>query len=246
MNHDEYIRNNNSKIAVLMIHGILGTPRHFDCLLSAFPSDWDIYNILLDGHGGSVDDFSKSSMEKWKEQTEKTVCNLCKKYDKIVILAHSMGTLLSLSALLKKPCKIKCLFLLNVPLKMHLAPSAVMNSVKVIFDRIDPNNSKEMSVKNACSITTTKKLWKYIYWIPRYLELFKLASIISSNIDKIRVPCHIFQSKNDELVSLSSLRELKKNKDFKINMLKFSGHFSYDKKDICFIRNYIKRISNTL
>ena len=54
--------------AVLMVHGIVGTPRHFDWLIPEFDETWSVYNILLDGHGGSVDDFAETSMKKWKEQ----------------------------------------------------------------------------------------------------------------------------------------------------------------------------------
>lgn len=67
--HEEYIRKiPGSKMAVLMIHGIAGTPDHFKPFVSLFPDDWSVYNILLDGHGGGVKDFSATSMEKWKKQ----------------------------------------------------------------------------------------------------------------------------------------------------------------------------------
>ena len=63
MNHDEYIREvDGAKTAVLMIHGIFGTPRHFDDIVNLAPKDWSVYNILLDGHGKGVREFSASSI----------------------------------------------------------------------------------------------------------------------------------------------------------------------------------------
>ena len=54
MNHQEYIREiPGAKTAVLMLHGIAGTPDHFEMLLPLVPADWSIYNILLDGKNRS-------------------------------------------------------------------------------------------------------------------------------------------------------------------------------------------------
>ena len=66
--HRSYIHQpEHARKAVLMIHGICSTPRHFDWLLPSFDDSWAVYNILLDGHGGSVQDFAHSSMEIWKK-----------------------------------------------------------------------------------------------------------------------------------------------------------------------------------
>ena len=66
MAHQEYIRIvPGSKYAVLMLHGILGTPDHFRELLPLVPENWSVHALLLDGHGGAVEDFSHTSMEKW-------------------------------------------------------------------------------------------------------------------------------------------------------------------------------------
>ena len=45
---------------MLFVHGIVGTPRHFDFLIDVVPSTVSIYNILLDGHGYGVRDFSRT------------------------------------------------------------------------------------------------------------------------------------------------------------------------------------------
>ena len=66
MDHRAYIRIvEDSDTAVLMIHGIAGSPAHFRDLIPVIPADWSVYNILLDGHGGTVSDFSRTSMKKW-------------------------------------------------------------------------------------------------------------------------------------------------------------------------------------
>mgnify|MGYP002425729728 CR=1 FL=1 len=56
------------RIAILFIHGILGTTSHFEPFLSLVPPNWSICNLSLKGHGGSVKDFSQASMTEWKQQ----------------------------------------------------------------------------------------------------------------------------------------------------------------------------------
>ena len=79
--HKTYIRDVNSgDTAVLFIHGFLGSPKHFEPFYTCVPDDFAIYNILLDGHGKTVQDFSNTSMEKWKKQVDDTVNDILKKY----------------------------------------------------------------------------------------------------------------------------------------------------------------------
>ena len=71
MAHNEYIREvPGSDTVVFCIHGILGTPDQFNPLLNQIPEEWSVFNILLDGHGKKVQDFSGSSMQKWKGQVQ--------------------------------------------------------------------------------------------------------------------------------------------------------------------------------
>lgn len=87
--------------AILFVHGILGTPEHFAPFLPLVPPDWSIYNVLLKGHGGSVKDFSEASMGEWKQQVHDAYQALRAVHQKVVIVAHSMGTLFAVQAAIK-------------------------------------------------------------------------------------------------------------------------------------------------
>lgn len=116
MEHCEYIRYiPGSRDAVLMIHGICGTPRHFDGLIPVIPEGISVYNILLPGHGQDVQAFSDSSMEKWRGYAEKKLELLLQRHQRIFIAAHSMGTLFAIRAAVFHPDRIPGLFLLAVP-----------------------------------------------------------------------------------------------------------------------------------
>ncbi len=242
MNHCEYVREiADTDTAVLMIHGIFGTPRHFDDIVELIPKNWTVYNILLDGHGKGVREFSATSMKKWKKQVEDIMDLLYKKYDNIYLVGHSMGTLLSLDISSKYADKIRKMFLLAVPLRLFLKPVSAVNSFKLIFKITSADNPMDVASKKAHSVAHDAMPWYYLGWIPRYLELFALIRKVRNRIENISVPCYAFQSKRDEMVAFSSIKYLQKNKNIKTYVLENSMHFYYDKKDYKLLLNTVKK-----
>lgn len=243
MKHNEYIKAvDGANTAVLMIHGIFGTPRHFDDIVDLVPQEWSVYNILLDGHGKGVKDFARTSMDKWKSQVDGVMAKLYEKYDNIYIIGHSMGTLLSLYISHKYADKIRAMILLAVPLKVFLKPVSAVNSLKLVFGLGKENNPLDVAARNTHSVSHDAWVWHYAGWIPRYLELFALIREVRNNIENITVPCYTFQSKKDEMVAFSSLKHLQKNKEFVNNVLENSMHFYYEPNDYEFLKNSISRI----
>ena len=119
MRHEEYIRLvPGAKTAVLFLHGICGTPNHFRQLLpleSAVPEAWSVHNIVLDGHCKQVGDFGRSSMKKWSAQVESAFANLSRSHERVILVGHSMGTLLFVRQALRRPEKVKLLFMVAAP-----------------------------------------------------------------------------------------------------------------------------------
>lgn len=231
MNHSEFIRETSgNKTVIVFIHGILGTPNHFDDMILKVPSNCSIFNVLLDGHGGSVDDFAKATMSDWKKQVKLILSKLCDKYDNVIITAHSMGALFAIRAAVNNP-KVKALFLLAVPLKLLVKPIAIMTSLKVLFDKTDDNNPQVIAARKAYGIIPDKRLWKYVRWIPNYFSLFIEIRAIRKITMQIAVPCSIFQSRKDELVSGASIKYFDNIRQIECTVLNESSHFYYDEKD---------------
>ena len=228
MNHQEYIWEiPGASTAILMLHGIVGTPDHFEMLLPLVPADWSVYNILLDGHGKRVEDFAASSMEKWKKQIWDLFGELEKKYDQVVIAAHSMGTLFAIQLAVERPEKISFLFLMAVPMRVGLRWFGVVNSIKVALDRVDDTKPLEAATRNACSIQTDPRLWKYITWVPRYLELFREIFHTERILKDLKVPCVAYQSQKDELVRNSAGKVLECGGTMEVHNLDNSTHYFY-------------------
>ncbi len=235
--HREYKRIvEGSDKAVMFIHGIAGTPNHFKDFLPLVPENLSVHNILLDGHGKGVKDFSKTSMEKWEAQIHTAVNALAEKHNEICIVAHSLGCLLAMEQAIKNP-KVSKLFLLAAPLKLSIKPRMLGNTLRVYFDKIDPDDAVLMAAKNCYGITDDRNPLRYFGWIPRYLELFSKIRKTRKVIENIRIPCVAYQSARDEMVSKKSKDILLRNPNISVIELENSGHYYYPEKDFAAVQN---------
>lgn len=230
--HKAFVREvSQSTTAVLCIHGIVGTPDHFQRFIPVIPKEWSIYNMLLDGHGAGVKEFAQTSMAKWRRQVNQMMKRLTKRYENIVIVAHSMGTLFAMEMSLKYKQKVKLLFLLDPPMRIGVRPEACLNAVKIVFNCVSESDRAAMGMKAAYGIEPDWRLWRYLGWIPRYLELFYEVHRARKWVSQINVPCYAYFSRKDELVHKKAYRFMKINPGIHLGRLEQSGHFWYDEKD---------------
>lgn len=240
INHSPFSSEGTGKHAVLLIHGIAGSPGHFRDLVPVIPEDFSVYNILLDGHNGTVRDFSRTSMAKWKAQVQATLAKLFACHEKVVIVAHSMGTLFAIQAAIDHPDRIPCLFLLSVPTRPWVRFSTVITSFQVAFGKLDTPGAQAM--RGDTGIQLTPKLWEYIGWLPRMIELLCECSRIRKVLPQLRTPALSFQSRTDELVSIRSCRDLEFHPYITNVMLLDSGHFAYGKEDSTYLQSCLKKM----
>lgn len=232
MDYSEYIREvPGANTAVLMIHGIVSSPRCMDWLLPTIPADCSVYNILLPGHGGTVQDFSHTSMAQWKACAARWMDDICARYEKVVIMGHSLGTLLSISEAPKHP-QVKAMLLVEVPLKVWVHPRMMYLSLKAVFTGLNTENFEENGLHTCLGVHLSKKLWLYLGWIPRFLELLQLCRQTRAIISELSIPCHVFHGHRDELVRLSSAAYFQNLPSIRHEILETAGHFYYYPDDV--------------
>lgn len=232
MAHSEYRRTvDGADTAVLFIHGIVGTPDHFAPFLPLVPAHMSVLNLLLDGHGKGVREFSRTSMKRWESQVSSAVEELARCHERIILAAHSMGTLLALEQAVRHP-KITALFLLAVPVRVRVRGSMAVNAWRLLLDRIGPDDLSARAAKRCCGIRLSKNPFLYLGWIPRYLELFGKIRRTKALLPGLRTPCIAFQSRLDELVSTRSSSILRSCPSVTVEELAHSGHFYYDEGDL--------------
>lgn len=244
MEHKEYIKIRDGAVAaVLFIHGIVGTPNHFGEFVPLIPDSFSVYNMLLDGHGKGVRDFTKSSMKNWEEQVAAVVKGLALTHERIYIVAHSLGTLLAMEQAVQnaKVCK---LFLLAVPLRLSLKPKMLSNSLKVYLGRIRPGDDEALAAEKCYGIQKDKNPFHYIGWIPRFLELFAKMRQSRETIQRLQTPCVVYQSRKDEMVSRKTVKYLRQNPYIVINELENAGHYYYAKEEFAFLITEFQKMLN--
>ncbi len=238
IDHSEFLRDTNSDIAVLMIHGIAGTPAQFRKIIDIIPSEWTLHNILLDGHGKGVLDFGRSSMKKWRAQALSEAEKLGNTHKKVFIIAHSMGTLFAIRAAVSHPDKICGLFLLSVPTRPWVRFSTMVKSFKIMLGKTGEDVA---AMRNGTSIRLEKKPLKYLTWIPRLIELLFEIRRVRALIPQLKVTAKTFQSYVDELVSARSIKDLENHPYIKNTVLYNSGHFDYGDDDAEILRTELKK-----
>lgn len=225
--HSTYWRRiDGADTAVLLVHGIVSTPHHFDFLLPLIPSDWSVCNLLLDGHGGTVSDFAHTSMKKWKQQVEDTLRLLCERHRSVLVVGYSMGTLLTMRLVERYP-QVKAMLLLNVPLHAYIHPVMVGRCVRFCFGKVKDHPVEQATYRDI-SVTLTPYLWRYIPWIPRFIELLRLCRDSRAVVKTLRIPIYVLFGKKDELVRLRSKRYFDDHPSAHCYVFDHTGHCYYE------------------
>ena len=227
--------------AVLLLHGILSAPQYFDFLLREIPPEYAVYGMLLDGHGGTPDGLAKTNMHIWKQQVAVCMQQLTGRYRRILIAAHSMGTLFAVQLAVQYPDQVQSMLLLNVPVHIHLTPFGAVCSLLIACGYIPKRHARAAAMKQAYSISPDGHLLRYLRWIPRYLELFREIRRTRPLLQRLTVSCDVFQSARDELVSLRSLKELARHPHLRLRVLRNSSHFYYTDADRARILRCMRR-----
>lgn len=226
--HVEYKRMvDGARVAVLLVHGILSTPNHFRELIPLIPDNYSVWAMVTDGHCRKVRDFSRSSMKGWERSVENAVEELLQAHDEVYMVGHSMGTLMSIRQAIKNP-KVTRLFCIAVPIKVRVRVRMIGMALKVYFDKIDNDDLKLVGLKESYGIDESDKVFRYLGWIPRFLDLFKMIAETRKSLGELKTPCTAYQSALDELVSPKSVKILRNESQMHVVELKNSTHFYYE------------------
>ena len=233
MNHQEYRRIvPGAPVAVLLIHGIVGTPHHFDNLIPLIPEDWSVVNLLLEGHGQGAAEFGAASMEEWKGQVSRELDALLAYHERVMIVGHSMGTLFAIQSAIDCPERVAGLFLQAVPLRPYVHPKVTLASAKLLLDVGVEEDPLAQALERDSGVEVDWRLWEYIGWPVRFVELLAECERIRRVLPRLQVPTVALQSCRDELVSDLSIGDLEKNEHIRVVRMENAGHFGYEGEEL--------------
>lgn len=227
--------------AVLFIHGIVGTPDHFIDFLPLVPKEYSVYNILLPGHGRTARDFGKSGMKLWQSYAESAAGELLAMHKRLIIVAHSMGTLFAIDIALKHSDRDISLFLIASPLKLSIKPAMLSNVAKVYFGKIKDTDKIALAALGAYGVEREWRPWHYFRWIPRYFELFSKISKTAKTVKELKAPTRVYQSRFDEMVSHKAAGYFQNAECATVLTLGSSRHYYYTPENKKFLLEEFER-----
>ena len=228
-----YKHNKGSHEAIIFIHGILEGPRQFRKLAQiAYGEGYSIYMLLLPGHGKSSKEFATTYYMEWIRCVSKHITFLSKQYDQLILVGHSMGALIAICESAVRRERIKALFLMNPPLKIHLWPRVIKGAIKIKLGRVHQDEKYVLAEYHAMGVGIIRGK-DFIGWIRRYSELLSIIRFTKKQIEKINVPMFLVFAAKDEFVSMKSYDSFKDCLGkIKVLYLRDSGHFCYHHSDL--------------
>ena len=240
--HEPYlVENPMADTLVLMIHGMAGSPYQFGVLAQKlYEQGYSVQSLLLPGHGGSAKQFAGSGRTQWEQAADQAVRHALLRYKKVVLIGHSMGCLLAIHAyhILMERNSIQAMILLAPPLRIHMTGGYVWNNIRCALGhkQLDAQQQKQ-KVYNSVD---KGPAYGYVRWLPRYMDILKMASQARKQIRGIQVPVLAVHSQNDEMVSNKSVLELERYApNCKVICLPNSSHFLYAAEDADFLREQV-------
>jgi carboxylesterase len=104
--------------AVLLIHGLTGTPTEMRFLGKGLASaGFTVYGCQLAGHCGSEEDLLQTNWPDWYASVEQAYANLRQKHDIVFVAGLSMGGLMAMHLAANHPGEIKGLGVLSATLR---------------------------------------------------------------------------------------------------------------------------------
>jgi esterase/lipase len=217
-----------SDTAVLMIHGIQGSPDQFDFLIEALSGQYTIQTLLLPGHGRQIRDFAKSSMAQWQAHVDKALTELAREYKHIFLVGHSMGCLLSLQAAVSHPKNVAGLFFLAPAFKMFISGRCISCNARMLFSEKDADEIVA-AIRRGNSVMANTP-FAYLLGAPRFAELMQKARACQTLLDICHLPITAVHSENDEIISKKTVSILKGRPNVRVLVAKESSHYHYPPK----------------
>ncbi len=209
--------------AVLFIHGFLGTPRFWQPFLDALPEDVSFLALLLPGHGGKVPEFGHVPRGAWRSAADQAIRELSARHERVYIVAHSLGTLLAVSSVVRDPGRVKGMLLIAVPLHLRISPRTLLSNIRKGLGL----GESGAALSSYYGTDPDWRVWRYLSWLPRYLEFFSESAAARRALPQLRIPSQAFMFRRDELVSPRSIAPLKNSPSLRVTVLPDSGHHAF-------------------
>ena len=193
----------NADIAVVFIHGFMGSPSQFAGLAdAAYARGCSCISVLLPGHGENIREFARFGAKDWQACVQNELDEIKQRYSSIFLVGHSIGGLLALNASTAGENRVAGVVLISTPLKFNLFnPKSIKR--KLCLLTLPKNREVRSAYRNANSVAISNPLLYPLVLKPA-CDAIRLARDTKRRLPEITAPICMFHSKNDEMTSYKS------------------------------------------
>ena len=255
---------NNSKGAVLLFHGLTGSPfelKKYGQFL--YNNGYDVFAECLPGHGEKFEEIYTVKYENWLDFAYSRFEELKSKYEKVFVSGLCLGAVLALSVGIKYKNEVSGIIALSTTLYLDgwrlpwykcFMPIALATILRFYYNypECEPHGVKNIKTRNAVKKLPAKgDVGMNDFPMTGFKELLELSAVVRKNLEKVVAPILLIHSKEDDLTSIRSSEIVNNNissKDKEYIILHDSYHMVlYDNekefvfnKALEFLDNHIK------
>lgn len=217
---DLSIKNNNER-AVLLLHGLTGTPLELRWVARDFAkANYDVYFPILPGHCSSLEDLKKTKWEELYEFAKNFYLDLKAKYNQVFVAGLCVGGMLSLVLGMEFPdidgvgswAPAMDIDGWAIPWYRFLLPLGLYTPLKYIYywKEKEPFGIKNEAMRRKImQMMKSEKNEAMAYDkipAPTIVELKRMAKYIKKHINLLKAPFILIHSKEDDLSSIKGAR----------------------------------------
>lgn len=210
-------RYGDGEAAVLLIHGLTGTPVEMQAVGRGLASEgFSAYGMQLAGHCGSEDDLLRTDWRDWYSSVERAWREISLRHENVFVAGLSMGALMALHLTVQHPGRIRGIGLYSatlfydgwaVPKLAFLLPLFLSTPAAARYRFIEnfPYGIKDERLRefiHARMLSGNSEEAGNLGMTGRSLrQLRQLISLVKTELSSVRTPALVVQAKDDDLTS---------------------------------------------
>ncbi len=205
-----HLFNKDSNTCVITIHGFSSTPKEVEQLAKFLNTkDLNAYAPRLAGHGTIPEDLKNTLWQDWYKSVSRAITIASLQYEKVYVLGFSTGGLLAL--LSTKKCFVEFQGIICINAALHLNDIRIKTLLPALSfwnDIVKAFNEDEYAKEYVENIAENPEINYDKFYIDAIEQLNILMHKTQKNLEKIKSPILIIQSKDDPVVNPSSAYEI--------------------------------------
>lgn len=190
----------------VFIHGICGNGAQLEQLASRIArAGDDTLFLTLPGHGGGTGSFVRATSKQWEHAVGQSVRESLDRASRVVLVGHSLGALLALSAAASMP--VAGVIGLGTPMGLRTSLFQLRMSLRVALGSPDRDDPVIRAYRLARGVSV-RGPWEYLLWPVAFLRLPVVMRRIRRRLGEVNCPVLLVQSGRDETVSLHSANRI--------------------------------------